>query len=56
MRKKLLGFCALIGFCFLLTGCNVVQGYSVRSYQGPLPLDDYQYLNANAADAVGTPR
>jgi hypothetical protein len=41
----MLGFAAI---CLILTGCNAVQGYSVRSYQGPLPMGDYQYLNQDA--------
>lgn len=48
MRNKFLGILGLIGFCFILTGCNAVQGYSVRSYQGPLPMKDYQFLNSDA--------
>jgi predicted component of type VI protein secretion system len=48
MRNKIVGLLALFGLCFVLTGCSSVQGYSVRSYQGPLPLDDFQFLNPDA--------
>jgi hypothetical protein len=49
MNKKFLGILGLLGLCFVLTGCNAIQGYSVRSYQGPLPMNDYQFLNQNSA-------
>jgi hypothetical protein len=56
MRKKLVGILGLVGLSLVLTGCNAVQGYSVRSYQGPLPMDDYQYLNASAASGAVSAR
>ncbi|HTG42893.1 MAG TPA: hypothetical protein VK633_00050 [Verrucomicrobiae bacterium] len=52
MRKKVLGMLGLLGLCSVLTGCNAIQGYSVRSYQGPLPIADYQFINQ---DAYGVP-
>lgn len=52
MKNKFFAMLALVGVCFVFTGCNAVQGYSVRSYQGPLPMNDYQYLNQ---DSYGTP-
>jgi hypothetical protein len=50
MRKKLFGLFAvcIFGPAFL-SGCtsshNSVQSYSIRSYQGPLPMNDYRYIN-----------
>jgi hypothetical protein len=52
MKNKILATLALVGICLAFTGCNAVQGYSVRSYQGPLPMQDYQYLNQ---DSYGAP-
>ena len=41
MKKKLLGLFALSIFCsFFLSGCTSVQSYSLRSYQGPVPITD----------------
>ena len=47
---------ALLGLCLVLTGCNAVQGYSVRSYQGPLPISDYQYVNQESYGAPALAR
>jgi len=52
MRKKIVGIFGLVGLSLVLTGCNAVQGYSVRSYQGPLPINDYQFLNAESTGNV----
>jgi hypothetical protein len=49
MRMKVLAMLGFAAICLVLTGCNAVQGYSVRSYQGPLPLDDYQYINQDSS-------
>ena len=48
MRMKVLAMLGLAAICLILTGCSAIQGYSVRSYQGPLPMGDYQYLNGEA--------
>ncbi|HEV8542493.1 MAG TPA: hypothetical protein VGR78_08875 [Verrucomicrobiae bacterium] len=45
MKKLFLGLFASAAFCSLLTGCSSVQGYSLRSYQGPLPMEDYSYVS-----------
>jgi hypothetical protein len=52
MIKKVVALLGLTTVCFVLTGCNAVQGYSVRSYQGPLPINDYQYLNQDGMPAT----
>jgi len=41
---KVLGFCAALTVIFLLTGCENMKTYSVRSYQGPIPMDDEMYV------------
>lgn len=48
MRKQVLGLLALAVLCFAFTGCSTVQNYSIRSYQGPLPMEDYPYINPEA--------
>ena len=45
MIKKVLGLAALLAACVALTGCTAIQNYSLRSYQGPLPIEDYRYVN-----------
>lgn len=45
MNKKLFSWGLLVLTCVLFTGCTAVQNYSLRSYQGPLPLEDYRYIN-----------
>jgi len=39
---------AIAGFGFLSSGCANMTGYSVSSYQGPLPMEDYQWLEMGA--------
>lgn len=43
-----------------LTGCtstqNSMQAYSIRSYQGPLPMADYEYVNPEAYGVPAAPR
>jgi hypothetical protein len=60
MTKKLLGMVAVAVFCSVLVGCtstqNSVQGYSIRSYQGPLPMQDLRYVNAEAYGVPVNPR
>jgi hypothetical protein len=48
MRKKVLALFAGVVLCSFFTGCNAVQSYSIRSYQGPLPMADYRYVNPEA--------
>jgi len=56
MRKIFLGLFASVAFCSLLTGCNSVQGYSLRSYQGPLPMEDYRYVTPETYGVPGALR
>jgi len=60
MTKKLLGIAAVVLFCSLFAGCtstqNSVQGYSIRSYQGPLPMSDLRNINAEAYGVPVTPQ
>jgi hypothetical protein len=60
MTKKLLGIIAVTLFCSVFVGCtstqNSVQGYSIRSYQGPLPMADLRYVNAEAYGVPVNPR
>jgi len=58
MSKKfsLLACLALIALVSSLgTGCSStqgsMQGYSIRTYQGPLPMTDYRRLNPEAYGA-----
>ena len=34
------------------TGCESVKNYSINSYQGPLPMDDYRYIERPAGRAL----
>ena len=47
--RKILGIIAVLTVCGLFTGCtnpdNAMRGYSIRSYQGPLPLGDLSRVN-----------
>ena len=60
MTKKLLGMVAAVLLCSTFVGCtstqNSVQGYSIRSYQGPLPMHDLQYVNAETYGVPTSPR
>jgi hypothetical protein len=60
MTKKLLGMVAVAVFCSALAGCtstqSSVQGYSIRSYQGPLPMEDLRFVNAEAYGVPVNPR
>ena len=60
MTKKLLGIAAVALFCSLFGGCtstqNSVQGYSIRSYQGPLPMSDLRNINAEAYGVPVSPQ
>lgn len=48
MNKKLISWVLLGVVAMVFTGCTSVQNYSLRSYQGPLPLEDYRYINTEA--------
>ena len=56
MIKKLLGTACVFAFVALFTGCNAVQDYSIRSYQGPVPLADYRYVNPESYGVPVEPR
>ena len=60
MRKIVLGMFALIAVCSTLTGCtspdNAMRNYSINSYQGPLPMDDYRKVNPESYGVPVTPR
>jgi hypothetical protein len=34
------------------TGCESVKNYSINSYQGPLPMNDYQYIERPTGRAL----
>lgn len=55
MKKNLFAWALLSVVAVLFTGCASVQDYSLRSYQGPLPMGDYQHLNADAYGATTLP-
>ena len=48
MKKKLFGWVLLFAVSFVFTGCSAVENYSIRSYQGPMPMKDYRYVNPEA--------
>lgn len=45
MNKKMFSWALLVFVVGLSTGCNAIKNYSIRSYQGPLPLEDYRYMH-----------
>ncbi|MDX1950563.1 MAG: hypothetical protein SFY81_00170 [Verrucomicrobiota bacterium] len=45
--------CVLTVFCFGLSGCANITDYSVTSYQGPLPMKDYDYVTVDGKPIVG---
>jgi hypothetical protein len=49
--KKIASLVALMGLVVLVNGCTTVQNYSLRSYQGPLPMDDYTHISAESYGA-----
>jgi hypothetical protein len=56
MRKKVFGIIGLVALGSFLTGCTSVQNYSLRSYQGPLPMADHQYVNPESYGVTAIPR
>lgn len=50
--KKIASLAGLLGLVLLVNGCTTVQNYSLRSYQGPLPMDDYAHVNADSYGAT----
>lgn len=45
MNKKMFSWALLVLVAGLFSGCTSVKNYSIRSYQGPLPLEDYKYMD-----------
>ena len=45
--KKSFVMLAVAGVCLSTTGCNQIRNYSVRSYQGPMPLTEYEHMDAS---------
>ena len=60
MRKLLLGILGVVAVCGAFTGCtspdNDMRAYSVRSYQGPLPMEDLRRINPETYGVPVTPR
>ncbi|HEX7858751.1 MAG TPA: hypothetical protein VF773_00330 [Verrucomicrobiae bacterium] len=58
--RKILGIIAVLTVCGFFTGCtnpdNATRSYSIRSYQGPLPLDDLQRVNPEVYGVPVDPR
>ncbi len=55
MKKNLFAWALLSAVVVIFTGCASVQDYSLRSYQGPLPMGDYQHLNSDTYGASPLP-
>jgi hypothetical protein len=57
MTNKIRSKCvALMGMVLLLTagaGCSSLKSYSIRSYQGMLPLQDHKYVTDGSGPYVG---
>jgi hypothetical protein len=47
--RKILGILGFLAICSTFTGCtnpdNDMRSYSIRSFQGPLPLEDLRRVN-----------
>lgn len=56
MKLKFFTAFLFAAVCFVLTGCTSVQNYSLRSYQGPLPMEDYRFINAETYGVPLTPQ
>ena len=56
MRYRLMGLAGAIAVCFGFTGCTATQNYSVRSFQGPLPMEDYRWVNPDSYGVPISPR
>lgn len=54
MTKRLLGLAGLVLVCSVLSGCTAVKNYSIRSYQGTIPLNDYRYVNPESYGVPAT--
>jgi hypothetical protein len=56
MKKNVFGIAGIMLLCTFLTGCTSIQNYSIRSYQGPLPMNDYQHVHMDTYGVPVTPR
>ena len=60
MRKIVLGIFADFAACTVFTGCtspdNDMRNYSINSYQGPLPMEDYKRVNPESYGVPASPR
>lgn len=52
MKKQIFALALLAVAGFILSGCTAVRNYSLRSYQGPLPMEDYRHVDP---DSYGIP-
>jgi hypothetical protein len=53
---KLFGWILFASVSLMLGGCSAVQNYSIKSYQGPLPMEDYRHINPEAYGVPVTTR
>jgi hypothetical protein len=60
MRKTVLGILGVLAFSSFLTGCtspdNRMRSYSIQSYQGPLPMEDYRRVNPESYGVAVSPQ
>jgi hypothetical protein len=60
MKLKLLGMVGALLLCGFFTGCtspdNGMRSYSIQSYQGPMPMDDYRRINPETYGVPVQPR
>lgn len=56
MTKKVFGIAGLMLVCAVFTGCTSLKNYSIRSYQGPLPINDHQSVAMDTYGVPTTPR
>lgn len=45
-KKHILTVLLALGAVLSFTGCDSVKDYSIRSYQGPMPMTEYQWMTA----------
>lgn len=48
MKKPIFAWALLFLVSVAFTGCTAVKNYSLRSYQGPLPANDYRHIDAES--------
>lgn len=52
--KKVVSLFGLLGLVLLTNGCTAIQNYSLRSYQGALPMQDYAHVNEDSYGATAS--